>query len=297
MARIYGRECFIGTLHTGLYGADTWQLIQNFINELSSSRGRSACGRAAWSSEYMTAHLDTSNEVVIEVTGPKGYYSYHHGKSIFCKSSDPKVVLQEFGYLMKRYMYYLIGRDFNKNQNPEGLNAYIRKRWTNKNTEVVNRLSDINDEFGYERILKDVDIVGAGHPAPVKDFPVTVADVNYVYTVFRNYSRGKKADKFSGKIKDRFNGKKFDPLQSEMEACRRQRIKEIQDDFAEKINNATPEYSVVTRSGEKSAAYLELQVLINDFKAKQDKIIEQLKAERDAAIAEFAESLSFLSNI
>lgn len=297
MARSYSSTFFIGPLRTGLYGATSWQFIQNFINVMGTESGRRALGRSSWSCDYMNARIDTNNEVVIEVTGPKGYYSYHHNKTIFRKSQDPKIVLQEFAYLIKKYMYYVLGRKFKQMGYVDGQNAFIRKHWTNKNTDEVETLSRIVNEYEYEKLLNDTDIVGHGHQKPSKDFVVTVADVNYVYTVFRNYARGRKTDKFSRKIVERFNGKKFDPLQSEMEECRRQRIKEIMDEYGEKITNTIPEYSAVTRNGENSAAYLELQSIIKAFKAKQEKIKEALILERDAAIKEFTDSLSFMTNI
>lgn len=284
---------FTGKIHTGLYGADAWQFVQNFI---FASHNRYIFGRAWRSSDYMDASLNSENEVIIDVRPADGYYDRYHRHSIFRKASDAKGVLRELAYMIKKYMYYTFGNEYVDIEGDcRGMskNDYIRTKWTHKNTDVVETLGGpVRETFEYTRFFKNP--AHMGHIRPKAEFAVTVAEVNYVYTLFRDFSRNH-TNKFSKKIVDRFTSAKFDPLQSEMEACRRQEYQRIYDEFEAKITDATPEFSCSAHT--QSAAYLELQSIIKDFKAKQEQVIADLKSQRDAAFKELSDSLSFLTNI
>jgi hypothetical protein len=273
---------FVGDIRTNLYGADAWQFIQTMICEIGEQD--QIFGRAGHSAYYMHAHLDNTNEVIITVTPPVGYYDRDHRHTIFRKATDARGVLKEFAHLIRRYMYNKIERDY---QNPinsdKTLREYINSKWNHTNNDVADYLcSKFKADNYYMRRLYESQLT-RGHRRFNSNFKITVAEINYIYTLFRDYRRNHE-HKFSEKIVKRFTTDHYNPMMTEMETLRRKEYSRIYDEYEKKIIDQTPERQ--SNVDIQSSAFNKLQKLICEFKLQQEEVIKQLISERDAKLAE-----------
>lgn len=278
-------DYFYGALHTGLYGAEAWQIIQNILNAIHYSTKRSS-SIAKCTTYYMAAYIATNNEVIINVSNPRSELCC----TIFKNSSNPDVILQELAKLIKQYMYSMLNREYIVNPAITGRTKYIQNNWNATNTTKVTKLSGIIAKYRYTQVMSDLldcNINMSGHPEPAEQFDVSFADVFYVYTVFRKYNNDKRLAKFDKNIINRFSKQKLNPLQAEMELCRRQQIKEICDEYERKIYDELAQHS-------DSTAYRKYQKLVGMFYAKQQRIIEGLEQERDNKLKELNENFNYL---
>ena len=278
---------FVGDIHTNLYGADAWQFIQTMICEIGEQC--QIFGRSSHSAYYMFAHLDNTNEVIITVEPPVGCYDRDHRFTIFRKATDARGVLKEFAHLIKQYMYNKFKRDY---QNPinsdKTLTEYIRSKWNHTNNDVADYLcSQFKADCYYMRRLYESQLP-CSHRRFNSNFKITVAEINYIYTLFRDYLRNRE-HKFSEKITERFTTDRYNPLMTEMETLRRKEYSRIYDEYEKKIIDQTPERQSNVEI--QPSAFIKLQQLIIEFKMQQEEVIKQLISERDAKLAEINTSL------
>lgn len=120
---------------------------------------------------------------------------------------------------------------------------------------------------------------------------VTIADLYFIYEKLIGRLE-KSTNKYDSAVTKRLLGEKRDVISTEAEIARRAEVERINAEYKEKIRNATPTYNYGRTT---SAAYLELERIINEFKARCKDNVAALEKERDEKLAEVNAVMSFMA--
>ena len=281
---------------TGMYGGDTEKILNALHNTMQRSyqtQYKFRCyGLAAVSFERAP-----DNEILLKLSSDDGYGRVWRFWSSIVKQSfyinadtilqsEAKAVLEKFGWNIK-----LLAREFAQHHMTN--NVHVVDEKTETTAEYQKRFAKYFKKNFWSR-SSDINIKNYLPLAVVNnnlhDVNVAVADIYFLYE--KLIGRLEKSTKCYDKaIVHRLVGEPRDVISTEAEAARREEIKHIEDEYQAKIDDLSTTYVY----GKHRSAYDELQKIINEFKAKCVAKQNELKAERDAKIAEVNAACQFLT--
>lgn len=293
MATIQDKYRITDVIHTDLYGNDTYQFFRNF---LASIRRNCWFGRNRLISHHIRVNVTETGEIVFELYTENGYRSARFDYTFLNNSKYRTRVefLNKIAFMLKDMItQHLIWCE-------EYRHRTERFELDHTSDVAVPFLSGVQFKFKTEADFEDVRSEAVENrfvnnaiinkTAKINEsFNVTIADVTYIYTALRTFSKNRMR-KFSSALAERWTGTRRDPMQIEMEKLRREQREEIISKYTSMIDDCTPEHR--WSSATQSAAYLELQQMIKDFKLKKMEEIAALKDERDMKLAELDNTLS-----
>lgn len=263
---------------TGMYADDTAEILKAVQYELCFAHKVAYYfkTRGAPALEIVRApDGEVCFEVVVgEVGWGKTYrfWNKYLRESFYTKqpiASEVKNVKEQIGWQIKN-----LAKDFLERQiytlTEEADRERAEKDW--------NRQSGVNVNKFLKKLAKP-------------DINVTIADLYFIYEKLIGRLE-KSTRKYDSAVVRRLVGEKRDPITTEAEIARREEVKRIKAEYAAKIADATPKYGY---GKDASAAYLELERIIAEFKDKCKQRVVELEKERDEKLAEVNAAMCFLA--